>query len=138
MSQERVESVHQFVLEAFDAWNRREFDEAARLAHEDFEFHLIGGFADMVGEEFKGREGLFRFWRDLAGTVGGKAEVERTAEMDEGRLLVIGTLKGFGMESGAPSSFRFGQVWTFSDGKVIRVDSYYDPRDALEAAGLSE
>lgn len=42
------------------------------------------------------------------------------------------------MESGAPAELRFGQVWTFRDGKVIRVDFYYEPNEALEAAGLSE
>jgi len=29
-------------------------------------------------------------------------------------------------------------VWTFREGKVIRVDSYYTPDEALEAVGLRE
>jgi hypothetical protein len=33
---------------------------------------------------------------------------------------------------------RFGQVWSFRDARVIRVDGYYEPSAALEAAGLSE
>jgi hypothetical protein len=31
-----------------------------------------------------------------------------------------------------------GQVWTWRDDKVWRIVTYTDPRDALEAAGLSE
>jgi ketosteroid isomerase-like protein len=43
-----------------------------------------------------------------------------------------------GETSGVPSSIRFGQVWSFRDGRVIRIDGYYDPLAALEAVGLVE
>jgi ketosteroid isomerase-like protein len=31
---------------------------------------------------------------------------------------------------------RYGQVWTFRGEQVIRVETYADPAEALEAAGL--
>lgn len=133
MSQENVEIVHQ-VLEA---WNRRAFDDAVRVAHEDVELHFIGGFADLIGEEFDGREGIVRFWRDILGTLGGQVTVEATLDAGE-RVAIISTVEGAGAESGAPAELRFGQVWTFRDGKVIRVDFYYEPNEALEAAGLPQ
>ncbi len=133
MSQENVEIVHQ-VLEA---WNRRDFDEAVRVAHEDVELHFIGGFADLIGEEFDGREGLIRFWRDMLETIGGEVALESTLDAGE-RVAVITTVEGAGAESGAPARLRFGQVWSFRDAKVIRVDFYYEPSEALEAAGLRE
>ena len=37
-----------------------------------------------------------------------------------------------------PSRLRFGQVWSFRDAKAIRLDFYYEPSEALEAAGLRE
>jgi ketosteroid isomerase-like protein len=133
MSQENVDTV----CEVLDAWNRRDFDEAVRVAHADLELHFIGGFADLIGEEFDGREGFLRFWREILGTLGGQVAVESTLDAGE-RVAVISTVEGAGAESGTPVTLRFGQVWSFRDGKVIRVDFYYEPSEALEAAGLSE
>ncbi len=128
MSQESVEIVHQ-VLEA---WNRRDVDAAVRVAHEEIELHFIGGFADLIGEEFDGRAGVVRFWRDILGTIGGQVAVETTVDAGD-RVAVITTAEGAGAESGAPARLRFGQVWSFREGKVIRVDFYYAPSEALEA-----
>ena len=133
MSEENVEIVHQVL----QAWNRRDFDEAVRRAAEDVELHFIGGFADLIGEEFDGHEGLLRFWRDILGTLGGQVAVESSLDAGE-RVAVISTVEGAGAESGAPVTLRFGQVWSFRDGKVIRVDFYYEPSEALEALGLRQ
>jgi ketosteroid isomerase-like protein len=132
MSEENVEVVRR----AFEALNRGDLDAALRFVHEDASLHLIGGFEDLMGEEFD-REGFLRFWRELAGTVGVQVKVERTVDLGE-RVAVILILEGIGAESGAPGALRTGQVWSFRDGRVFRVDSYYDPAEALEAAGLSE
>ena len=134
MSQENVELIGQF----YAAWNGRDFDRAVRIFDDEaFELHIIGGLQDLVGEEFRGREGALRFSRDMADTIGGRVEVERTFDLGE-RVVLTGTLEGSGAGSGAPTIMRIGQIWTFRAGKVIRVDSYYRAEDALEAAGLSE
>ena len=133
MSQENVEAVHQVV----DAWNRRDFDAAISVAHEDAEIHFIGGFADLIGEEYDGREGILRFWRDMLETIGGQVAVETTIDAGE-QVVIITTVEGTGAESGVPVTLRFGQVWSFRDTKAIRLDLYYEPSEALEAAGLRE
>jgi ketosteroid isomerase-like protein len=133
VSQQEREVVRAFV----EAWNRRDFDAALKDTHEDVELHFIGGFAEIMGTEWKGRDGLRRFWREWFGTIGGRIELERTLEAG-GRVVVIGTIEARGVASGAPSSLRFGQVWSFRDGKVVRVDGYNDPRSALSAVGLPE
>jgi ketosteroid isomerase-like protein len=133
MSQEHMDVVRA----AFEAWNRRDFDAAVRDTHEDVELHFIGGFADVMGTEWKGRDGLLRFWREWFGTIGGDVELERTVEAGE-RVVVIGTIEARGEASGAPSTIRFGQVWTFGGGRVVSIDGYYEPHDALEAVGLHE
>ena len=48
------------------------------------------------------------------------------------------TFSGTGAESGVPAKMQNGYVCTFRDGMVSRVDAYYNPADALEAAGHSE
>src|SRR2546421_7326111 len=133
MSQENVEVVRA----AIDAWNRRDFGSLMSLVHEDVELHFIGGFADLVGAELRGRDAVFKFWRDFIGTVGGKFEVE-TAHHAADRVVTVATIKGAGETSGAPSTIRFGQVWSLRDGKVSRMDSYYRAKEALEAVGLRE
>jgi ketosteroid isomerase-like protein len=133
MSEQNVEIVHA----AFDAWNRRDFDAAVSALHDDAELHFIGGFADLMGTEFKGREGILRFWREWLGSVGGQVEIESTREAGD-RIVVIATIVGAGEASGTPAKLRFGQVWSFRDARVSRVDGYYEPSAALEAAGLSE
>jgi ketosteroid isomerase-like protein len=45
---------------------------------------------------------------------------------------------GRGRESGVSVDQRFAQVWTLQDGAVTRIESYLNPAEALEAAGLSE
>ena len=133
MSQENVE----IVLAALDAWNRRDFDAAISVAHEDAEIHFVGGFADLIGEEYDAREGILRFLHDILGTIGGQVVVETTTDAGE-QVVVVTTVEGSGAESGVPVTLRFGQVWSFRDGKAIRLDFYYEPSEALEAAGLSE
>jgi ketosteroid isomerase-like protein len=133
MSQENVETVRA----AIDAWNRRDFDSLRNLVQANVELHLIGGFADLTGTEFKGREAVFRFWHDLIGTVGGEFDLEAAHQAGD-RVVTIATLRGAGGTSGVPGETRFGQVWSLHDGKVSRMDSYYEASEALETAGLSE
>jgi ketosteroid isomerase-like protein len=133
MSQENLDAVRA----AFDAWNRRDFDAAVRDTHENVELHFIGGFADVMGTEWKGRESLRRFWRDWLDTIGGCLALESILDASD-RVVVIATMDAVGDRSGAPSAIRFGQVWTFEGGRVARIDGYYDPRAALEAVGLSD
>jgi ketosteroid isomerase-like protein len=133
MSQENVEIVRQ----VFEAWNRRDFEAGLRFADDDIEFHLIGGFSDLVGDQINGRDGVLRFWRELAETVGGRIDIDDAVDLGD-QVVVTFTLSGTGAESGAPVKMQTGHIYTFRDGKVIRGDGYYDPADALEAAGLSE
>ena len=53
----------------------------------------------------------------MAATVGGRVSVETASDLGE-RVAVIATLEGAGAESGAPGTLRFGQIWSFRDGKV--------------------
>jgi len=121
----------------FEAWNRRDFEGAVAHTAEDVELHFIGGFSDVMGREWKGRDGMLRFWRDWLGTLGGCIVVESLLDAGD-RVVVIGTMDAVGEASGAPSVIRFGQVWNFRGGKVVRIDGYYDPRAALGVVGLSE
>ena len=45
---------------------------------------------------------------------------------------------GRGRGSGVAVDQRFVQVWTLRDEAVTRIESYLNPAEALEAAGLPE
>jgi ketosteroid isomerase-like protein len=129
-SAEKAEIVRQF----YDAWNRRDFQAAVRGVDKDFSLRFSGAFANLVGERFDGRDGLLRFMRRFPATVGGQFAVERTFDMGD-RVGVIVTRKAAGAGSGAPLSVRIRQVWTFRDGKVIRVKSSFAGRQGLGVPG---
>ena len=54
------------------------------------------------------------------------------------QVVIISNWRGRGKASGVTTEWRYGSVWTFSEGKVTSIISYTDPAEALEAAGLSE
>jgi ketosteroid isomerase-like protein len=54
------------------------------------------------------------------------------------RVLVLGTVRAIGKESGAETELPFTVVARIKDGLVIDYTDYGDRDQALEAAGLSE
>ena len=125
------------VRAVFEAGNRRDFHAAITHTHDEVELHFIGGFSDVMGTEWKGHEGMLRFWRDWIETLGGRIALERIQDAGD-RVVVLGIMDAVGEANGVPSSIGFGQVWSFRDGKVIRIDGYHNPQAALEAVGLPE
>jgi ketosteroid isomerase-like protein len=90
------------------------------------------------GELHHGADGAVRFfhewtepWKDL------QVDWEfHRAGPD--RVLAVISMHGRGRESGAPVETRFGQVWTFREGRAARMVMYPDVEKAFEAVGLRE
>jgi ketosteroid isomerase-like protein len=56
-----------------------------------------------------------------------------------GDSVVVTVLQsGVGRTSGVPTELRYFTIWSFRGPKVIRIESFRERGDALEAAGLSE
>ena len=53
-------------------------------------------------------------------------------------VVVMATIRGRGLRSQAVAEQRQAYVWTLRNGKAIRFRWFNDPRQALEAVGLSE
>jgi ketosteroid isomerase-like protein len=133
MSQENVELVRR----AFQAFNDRDLDTLLACYTDDVEWRLIGGFADVMGTEFSGHEGLRRLSNEWVGNLGLRVEMEAVLKAND-RVVVITRVMGTGGASGVPTTARAGIVFFFRDGKISAVDSYYEASDALEAVGLRE
>ena len=135
MSRENVEVVRR----VSDAYNRRDVEAMLDELHPEIEWYpwlqvQLGGGATV----YRGHEGVRDGVRD-----GEDAFSEVRAELSEvrdlgDRAVAIGHLRGRGKESGALTESELAWIVEFQGGKVIRVREYLDPKEALEAAGLSE
>ena len=121
---------------AIDAVNRRDLATLDAIWSEEGEFHST--FAASEGHVFRGRQGL-RDYFDTLGEVFDDMQIEIQGITDPGdqRLVVVLLVSGRGKGSGVNVEQRNGQVWTFVDGQVARVDSYMSSTEAFQAAGLS-
>jgi ketosteroid isomerase-like protein len=53
-------------------------------------------------------------------------------------VLALCEMRGRGRGSGAETEMRLAQLWTFRDGRPVRMVAYLDPDEGLAAAGLAE
>ncbi len=134
MAQENVEVVRRF----YEAVNRRDLTVLDELiASEEAEFPSV--FATSEGRVFRGRQGVRDYFAAIgAAFVDFETEVNELIDAGEDRVVAMTRVAGRGRESGVAVDQRFAQVWTLQDGAVTRIESYLNPAEALEAAGLSE
>ena len=132
MSQENVEAYKR----AVEAFNRRDFE--AMLEEFDFKVEWYPAVVGLGSEVYRGAEGIRELIRDMEETIPGALfEVSEIRDLGD-RLLSLGRLRAHGMESGAQAEVPFNQLVHFTDGKATALHSFLDPKEALEAAGLSE
>jgi ketosteroid isomerase-like protein len=135
MSQENVEAFKRFV----DANNRREVEAMLGELDADVEWQsaILGSLGGTTTVN-RGHDGVREVFRDLYEAFS-KFHFEFSEIRDLGdRVVAIGRWITRGEESGVETTQPLAVVVDFKTGKAIRVRSYLDPREALEAVGLSE
>ena len=120
-----------------EAFNERDIPSLESIFSEDVVMRLIGGFADLMGTEFRGQDAVLTWMGDWVETIGGRAEIETIRDVGD-RVLAIATVVTVGSLSGTPAALRYGQVYSFRDGRISGFDSYYLVDEALKAVGLAE
>ena len=134
MSQENVEIVRRVV----DAANRRDVETLDSLWSEEGEFNSRLGASE--GRVFHGRQGTRDYfaWLDEAFEEF-RTEVDEIIDAGEDRVVALLRANVRGKASGVPlDDQRFAIVFTFQGERIVCADSYLDPKQALEAAGLRE
>jgi ketosteroid isomerase-like protein len=135
MSQENVETFKR----GLDAYHRRDVEAMLENADAEIEWQpvaltALGGDAAV----YRGHEEIREGFRDLFETLG-EIRLEYTEIRDLGDCIVgIGRIHARGEESEAETESPHATVVEYRNGMAIRVRSYLDPKEALEAAGLSE
>ena len=134
MSRENVEVVRR----AYEAWNRRDFDEAAELLAPDVELQMPPNLPDVEtwrssDEVSQGLEAFLESWTEL------RVEVHELIDAGDrvvalvhyrGQAALTGlAVKGAGVDAA---------VWTLRDGQATKVQMYGGTDDALAAVGLRE
>ena len=135
MSRENVEAMKR----AVEAMNRRDFEAVLRELDPAIEWHmtiqeLLGG----EGAVYHGHDGVREYFRDMDEAFG-EVEVDYPDIRDLGdRVLAIGSFRTRGRQSGVVIESPVAALVDLdADSQATRVLTYLDPKEALEAAGLS-
>jgi ketosteroid isomerase-like protein len=135
MAQENVEAFKR----GLDAGNRGDVETLLEELDPDVEWHsalhaLLGGEQTV----FRGHDGVREMLRDLNEAFD-KIHIEISEIRDLGdRLVAIGRTHTRGKASGVETDTPLAFVTELKNGKTILLRAYLDPKQALEAVGLSE
>jgi ketosteroid isomerase-like protein len=114
-------------------WREGRPEEAVRALPDDFEW-VVPNHPE--GEVRHGSEGMLEFVREWTEPWD---ELQVDWRLEQGapdRVLAIIDMRGRGSGSGVPTEMSFAQLWTFRDGRAIRMELYWDHDEARRAAGL--
>jgi hypothetical protein len=88
-------------------------------------FHGLDGFV-----------GVFAEW--LSGWDSWMVSPVDFIDVDESRVVVVADISGRSKAQQVEMTTRGGNILTFGDGQLTRIELFFRQADALEAAGLSE
>ena len=132
MSQANVD----LVRKAFEG----DLAEAARTyRHPEIEYIEDPRFPG--ASSYKGRDVVLRCWQDYREVLDAEDDIDVTVEhvFDAGaRQVPFVRFRGHASTSGIPFDHLWGYVVEVREERIAYLHAYYEPREALEAAGLSE
>ena len=102
----------------------------------DFELHQSSSIVDTAGV-FRGPGASQASLDELSGSFEDlRFEPEQILEAPGGELVVLVHARARGRASGLELDNHIAWVWSFRDGKAVRMVVYEEPDEALEAVGL--
>ena len=131
MSQRNVEIVRRI----YDEWSRGAFDNREAFA-EDLDFEMAGWAVLQSGSvKARGIDGMASVWREVMQGWDHfrTSPIEDLIETGD-QIVVISRVGGRGRISGVEVYSQRGAVFTFRDGKIVRL-FLTDRDEALEAVG---
>jgi ketosteroid isomerase-like protein len=136
--------VRRRISQVYEASNRGDMEAFLVLgSHPAIELHTATDEAGVpfgvdLDDVYHGREGLVAFAQQWdAAWEQYRAEPEEVIDCGD-KLVVFLRHRGRGKGSGVEIDQRFAQVLHLRNGQAVRIDTFWDHTDALEAVGLLE
>jgi ketosteroid isomerase-like protein len=126
------------VLEQFAAVNEPDFERAMSMYAEDVEL-VVDQRAFLESGTFTGREAVGEWFGNWFRSFerGYRFDIEEARDLGEAVLLVA-RHQGRGRTSGAEVHGQTAYLYRVRDGRIVRVEIYPSPDDALEASGTGK
>jgi ketosteroid isomerase-like protein len=117
-----------------EAITRGDIDAALAVCHPEIEFRSILGIG---GRAYLGHDGIRAYFEDVESAWDEwSVDVERTAEAEDGRVVIVMTMRARGKGSGVAVADRTAHIWTIRDGQLAANRPYREPERALVDLGL--
>jgi ketosteroid isomerase-like protein len=130
--------------QVYEAFNRRDMEAFLILSsHPAVDFYTATDAAGVpfgldLNDSYHGHEGLAAFARQwVAAWQDYRTEPEEIIDCGD-RLVVLLRHRGRGRGSGVEIDQAFAQVVHLRRGLAVRIDTFWDPARALQAAGVRE
>jgi ketosteroid isomerase-like protein len=122
--------------EFYDRWGRGETEGWEEVFDPDVEWHTAREDPDAdVHRGIPAVRAMFESWTEAVGPMRG---IPKEMRASGDRVFVWQQTVGRGMASGVEVVWEGAYVWTLRDGRIVRVQIFFDRGEALEAAALSE
>jgi ketosteroid isomerase-like protein len=134
MSQENVEAVRR----SLDGWNRGDIDAWLQSAHPEIEWSSeVARRLEGAETVYCGPAGMRRYWDDWHSVWDVTIHLSEIRDLGD-TVLAIAEVQTRGGASGIDIERPVAYVFEFDGGLARKARAYLDPREALEAVGLSE
>jgi ketosteroid isomerase-like protein len=133
--------IRRLIQRGYQAFNRGDLQAGFMRFHPDIELVtsdpriLALGF-DPVTRGLEARVRFQRQWNDEWGEF--RIYPEEIFDLTDDRLLLVGHMEGSGLGSGVAVANQWAVLYRMSAGRVVHEQIFFDPGEALEAAGLRE
>ena len=121
----------------FAAVSRRDAEEVFDLYDPQIELDFTRApLRHLLGEGvYRGHEGLRRFFREWGEAYEFVEDaVEELIEVAD-RVVTVQTSRGRGRVSGIEGEREYASVWSFQNGRIVRMAVFSSTEEALEVAG---
>jgi ketosteroid isomerase-like protein len=105
----------------------------------DPELEMINAAGWVIEATYRGREGVRRWWDDLADAFGEFEAIVMTVRAIEGeRVLTTQRSVGSFRLTDIPFDAPWASIFTFRDGRIVRAEGFLNESRALRAAGVGQ
>ena len=115
-------------------WRANRLERALEGLPDDFEW-VVPNHPE--GAVQRGPEGVMEFFREWFEPFDDLEVQWDLHDAGADQALALIQMSGRGHESGVPVEMQFGQLWTFREGRAVRMVLYNDLDEARRAAGLA-